>query len=260
MDLFIKKGFKIIACPAVSAAGMMNHPSNYNLDNIRELSREAHHRKTTGVLGTIVTVWSGWRWFPGVTLFGLAMGAACQETPRADAAEIAARFVRETFGVKGAAAKKIASAIVALHRISPRRPETYLAMPVKRADAQDVTDQQVAALSAIESEAAAVAGDLRQLRRHVRRAREFYDDIVFAAEVLAAIAGRPARLAVHGVSKKEVMLARKVSREAEKRWRTWRFSDDPKKEGFARKHPYRDSLLQRLRGSADYLQKQSRRA
>ncbi len=258
MDLFLKKGFKVVACPAISAAGMMNHPSNFNLDNIRDFSREAHRRKSKGVLGTIVTVWSGWRWFPGVTLFGLALGAACQDSSKVDAQKIAERFVRQTFGTTGTATTKIASEILSLHRISPRRPETYLAMPVKHADVRGATSEQVEMLASVEGEAREIARKLKQLRRQVRQARDFYDDILFAAEVLSKVAARPARLASRGVAKSELILASKLSEEAQKRWRIWRFNDDAKRNGFARKHPYRDSLIQRLKGSADYLQKQVR--
>ena len=60
--------------------------------------------------------------------------------------------------------------------------------------------------------------------------------------------------------RQEAVDARAIYREAVVKWRKTRFSDDPKRDGRLKKHRQFDSLMQRLRVSADYIARISRQA
>jgi hypothetical protein len=141
-------GFRVLVCPATSAWGLLVHPRTWNLQNLADSAHLARRRR---VLGMINTVWCPHRYFPGVTLFGVAYGAVCRDARQAHPQPPYARFVRDTFGI--AAPAPVPRAIKRLHPATPHKNTLARALPVAGENRLKITAAEHRALRTLHNAA-----------------------------------------------------------------------------------------------------------
>jgi len=286
MAFFVRKGFRVIACPATVAWGVFGHPRQWNLDNLRDFTRLAAKaaERSPHVLGVVNTVWCPARYFPGTTLAGMAYAAALQINGGRTPARFFESFAAETFGVR--APGTLADTLARVHRFAPHMPVAAAATPAWDTDIERTTAEQVRALVALRSPASRAAKALERVRPSVTRNRGYFDDILFTVRSYAALGARSAGLGrVHAALTRARALAadgrstdarcdyrnaasvlsrmacdaRRLHRDAVGRWNWSRFADDPKRDGRGR-HGMYDGLVERLWRSARLFARLAREA
>ena len=256
LDHFLKKGFQVLCCPAVSAAGMLNHPRQWNIDNLRNFAAIAAEREGKGVIGSIATVWIPLRWYPGTVLSTTALAAACQLAGGREPAEFFPRFAHRTFGTEGNATSDIATALILMHRISPQREILRAAMPVTQGEVEQISAERMRELAKCQKGAAEALRLLNKSRPAVRYLRDYFDDLIFAADCLATVSATPVKLRaidkMRNTSQKRkahVALSDTIALLQQKslqRWNLCRYDNDPKRDGKNSRYQMYDSLSQRL--------------
>jgi len=182
----LDQGLAAIACPAAARVFTCILPDATNLANLREFARVAHANRRWGSLGVMTTVWCPERQLGGSTHLPMALGLAWGADPEADAQQVAERFVRDEFGLRGST---VARALLALHDASPsllRLRKVFIEDPAQQPDNEyyRLTPADVADAEKRRAAVAAAAKVLAGARSRVtRNAREFamYID---AAEML----------------------------------------------------------------------------
>lgn len=276
VDFFLKKGFRVIAAPAAIRSGILNHPSRDNLANMRNFSALAR-RAGRGVLGTITTVWTPYRNFPGAALYAIALGGEYATTGGRKRPGFDRRFVSETFGVSDP--QPVVDAITAMFDAAPDRHEFYRMAPVRADELQDVDSARITRHRAIAEKARTALTLFTKARRTVAKNAVYYDDLIFAADCFVRVGRRSAALArAHGLYRrgKEKLRSERVAalasfarardtlkreeddatalyRAAVRRWAKTRYPNDPKRDGRTKKYSYDDALTARLRKCAEYL-------
>ena len=286
VDFLLDKGFKVVACPAVTCWETINHTrGDYGVRNLWNFSEIARSRREQGVVGMISTAWCPWRHFTGPLLYGMALGASLQRTGDVDENELRNRFARNTFGLSDT--KSVAKALEILHSTTPGLWPFVRFAPLAKWEIAETKPEDIQACLKGEEGAAEALKLLDGAREHVRRNAVFFDEIRFAAKCCISVCGRARRFAtlltlveegrrlvkqkesakarkvfgeLRDLLRQEAVDARAIYREAVVKWRKTRFADDPKRDGRLKKHRQFDSLMQRLRVSADFIARISRQA
>jgi len=262
VDFLLDEGFTVVGCPAASCYGLLAHPRQANLDNLRDFARIAAARQSRGVLGMINTVWCPWRYFTGTTLFGIAFGAVCQQTGGVVPEDFPADFAAETFGLPVQAARKAGAALAALHAALPHANDLGAAFPQRMAEIAAIDAARSAQLSGIAQEAQQAFGVLEAQHARVRRFGHYYDEIVFTARALGEAAHRAVLLrqmldqrrrsgtgkAAQAWLAREAAEAKALHRAALRLWDRQRYADDPMRAAGAKAGF--DFFVQRLESTA----------
>jgi hypothetical protein len=266
-------GFRVLICPATSAWGLVAHPRTWNLDNLADSALLARRNRADGMVNT---VWCSQRYFPGVTLFGIAYAAVCRDSRGEQIRPPYARFVRQTFGID--TSNQVAAALKTLHAVTPHKNILERAMPVARENLEGVDAQTWQTLEKMATGAQSAWRQLLGARALVRFNHVYYDDILHAAGLLshvgdiasilqALLAIREAMEAQNTAGDKRtartslqtyrailgslVQQQRVLVHAAQERWNATRFSDDPKRHAGC-SVAYGDALLPRLFGALKF--------
>ena len=280
LDRFLARGFDAVACPATMAYGSVGHPRNANLDSLRDFSREAWRRRSQpGMLGVMNTVWCPYRDFPGAVAYAIALGAAYQQTGGVKPRGFDAAFVKRVFGISRT--EGVEEALKLLHASAPHVLLQRKCMPVEGPSKDAPTDAELKSLERSESGALKALDLLERAGVRVKRGKDYYDDLLFAAEYAATISGRSDRLEacreilrvaqaveraggrtlarqamgkVRAALRAEAQSARRLRAAGVRRWARSRFADDPKRDGIAPEASMGfDAVTQQLRYAVETL-------
>lgn len=280
LDRFLARGFDVVACPATMSWGSVGHPRNWNLDSLRDFSREAWRRRSQpGMLGVMNTVWCPYRNFPGTVAYAMALGAAYQQTGGVKPRGFDAAFVKRLFGLSRT--EGVEKALKLLHASMPHILLQGKCMPTEGPVKDGLTAEESKTLERAESGALEAEDLLTNATAKVKRGKDYYDDLLFAAEYGATVSGRGERLAVcreilrvaqsvgerggqalarqalakvRAVLREEARGARHLRATGVRRWAKSRFADDPKRDGIAPEASLGfDAVTQQLRCAAETL-------
>jgi hypothetical protein len=190
LDVFLARGFRVIACAATCSYGALYHPARWNLDNVRDFTAAAVRRANNPlVLGAMNCLWVPQRCLSGTYLPLLAFGGACQRAG-APRATWLATFMRDTYGLVPDQARRAARAVQLLMNAAPHRDEWLRALPTCADDAGKTTAATAAAMRRMRQAGTRAWPMLRAARRGVRRHHAWFDDGVFTARCFAELAAR----------------------------------------------------------------------
>jgi hypothetical protein len=275
-------GFQVLGCPATARVFTTTMPDESNLANLREFARIGHAHRARGVIGMINTVWCPERQLGGSTHWGLALGAALFANPKADEAAVAARFVRNRYGLT-----RHASAALAIRRLHAAAPGLLRLRKAlvenSRRHQYAITPQDVADAAARRKAIAAARRRLEAARPHVTLNASEFGMWLLAADLLDEQLGRFQtwqdvvlldRLRVEAAARGDSVQARQIARDmaavlrdaaraarrsavrAERDWKRTRHGDDPRRfgrDGYVIQKTALPGLLDRTAGTLERL-------
>jgi len=244
LDPFTKKGFQVIGCPAASSYGMIAHPANWNLENVRQFTKISCDNVDNGCIGVFNTVWCSGRYLTGTSLFSIAYGAMLQNNAGEEAADFRKKFVKNTFGVQNV--DEMIKAIEVLHDISVRMEILYKALPCCNDDLVECNSDETNQLKILKEEGSAVFKLLSNLKCEVSKNSKYFNDILVTAECFESIGNRFVKLKniyrKFGISEKltsdeinvleqEINEAERIYLKAVEAWNPTRYQNDPERDG-----------------------------
>jgi hypothetical protein len=277
-DMLLSKGFRVVVCPGTVSWGTLIQPREWNRRSLYDFPRVGAERRERGVIGVVNTVWCPYRYLTGTTLYGMALGGESIRTGGQPGKDFGERFVRETFGIQRP--QGVAGALDSLCTHAVLIRTLSRALPRDRKEVEETTAEHLAELKKVGGLAARAAKQLSKAARQVKTNKLYFDDIVFSAKCVAAVAPRAKRLKalvdqlskaskladagkaaaartlaqrVRKQLKPELRLAQQHHREGLRLWSKTRFANDPKRDGVKEGFTLFDSFLQRLRGTVEVL-------
>lgn len=232
LDTFLEKGFKVLACPATSAHGVIGHPRKWNFDNIRDFAKIAANNIERGVVGMVNTVWCSGRYLPGLELHGVAYGGAVLNAEKTD--NVSANFAKKLFGLDDGSAFDLMNSI-SLHLDTVKK-----LLPISESDLIPLENAEREILNDTLQKEEKALKILCENEARISRNEDIFANFILTAELMVAI--------ISGKIKENFSLKEKASQA----WDKSRFSNDPYKFGLpgAERDDY---ILQRLARCEKYI-------
>ena len=287
-------GFEVLGCPATGRVFTTTVPDETNLANIRGFARIGHKHRSTklteirrhGVVGMVNTVWCPERQLGSSTHWGIALGAALFDNPKADEKKVSERFVGDRYGLARRAAA--ARAIRELHTAAPGLLVLRKVLIEKAAThAHSITPEDVADAARRRAMLAAAGKRLAAARPRVTRNKGEFAMWILALELLDEQLSRFQmwqdvalldQLRSQALKRKDAVAAREISRDtasvlrdaarsarrsatrAERDWKRVRHGADPRRfgrDGYVRQGTALPGLLDR---TATFIERMAGRA
>ncbi len=262
-DVFLTRGFEVLACPASSSWSLIVHPAQRNLENVRKMIDLTVKHPSENMLGCVNTVWCSGRYLNGTLLYAEALGAHLMnhESKHDD---FDTRFVEECFASDDPL--NIVKAIHILHETGPWAPSIAGAVPACEEAWRKLTDDEKEKITAMEQAGTEAQALLQSAEPGVKRRHEYYLHLLLAAKCYEHL-GRGTRIleplrSVWAEEKKVTDLSPikdwltengELVEALSEAWDTQRFADDPAKYGAGQ--PGCDYILERLYHSGVFIQK-----
>jgi len=228
MDFFIDRGFEVVGCPAIQRYRNRVISSWENFANLRRFSGTALQRRTVrrgkgAVTGMVVTVWCPYRYVPGTIEYPLAVAGRLLASEGLVPDDFAATFASELWGLRGASARGVGSALEALYHAAPVIEEydrilfgRHLRRPADAFSRADVGFCREL-LPVVQDVKRTFSGAVRAATRNADRLR----DLVAAAEFLQTLYAFGAR------GRRSRSDWKRVLRSMRAAWKRTRYCDGP---------------------------------
>ncbi len=226
---FIRHRRSVIGVPALCCSPNTTVlPHQRNLDNIRRFAAVIdRHARRPEIRGLINAVWQHTYTLPGALVYGMAYAADRFQRPRGSRG-FADRFAGEFFGLppESGAGRRLRD----LHACAPRYRDLHHVIDCAGpADARAVSPREARRARVMGVRARAAARGLRRARPAVTANRDVYDTYLLAADILAHLGDRAALLTRPAPPRSALRrLARRARLLADRAWRTWDATFDPR--------------------------------
>lgn len=260
VELFVRRGFDTIACPASNRSGDMILPNATTQINLQRFARIAHDVSRAGtagspvpgkgqVLGLMNTVWCPQRMLCGVEQFAMALGGAWFNDPAADPTAVVAEFLASQYGLSRPTGP--AEALLRLSAINPGRNVLRRLLNSEQATTDAITTREAEQARELFEQAVRLGDLFIGQARLVKRNREEFGNYALAAELLAwaamvGIIRAEAAPSAPGLRRTLLAEGRRLLRRCQADWNRGRYADDPKRDLDGTPGRWPDALIPNL--------------